>query len=169
MELPGTAYLYTMAILAMTFIGFSAIVMLLRQTLGRRLRVIDALIAHSYMEFGLILTLGAMLPPLLMFWDLSAAMVWRLSGGIVGLCLLVFGVTYPARRRAASHEPTPMYVRLNVGFVLLVSLTLLVTATGVLHERSGAAYLSALSGFMVFAIGSWLRVLNLILAQKSRS
>jgi hypothetical protein len=37
MELPGAPFLYTMGILGMTFIGFSAIVMLLRQTLGRKL------------------------------------------------------------------------------------------------------------------------------------
>src|SRR5438128_2336194 len=42
MESP-ISYLYTMAILGMTFIGFSAIVMLLRQTLGSHLRAFDAL------------------------------------------------------------------------------------------------------------------------------
>ena len=34
MELPGAPFLYTMGIIGMTFIGFSAIVMLLRQTSG---------------------------------------------------------------------------------------------------------------------------------------
>ena len=35
MELPGSAYLYTLATLAMTFAGFCAIVIVLRQTTGR--------------------------------------------------------------------------------------------------------------------------------------
>jgi hypothetical protein len=51
-------------------IGFSAIVMLLRQSLGRKLRPFDALFAHVYMEFGLIVSVGAMLPPLFALWNL---------------------------------------------------------------------------------------------------
>jgi hypothetical protein len=34
MELPNTVYLYTLAMLAMTFVGFTAIVMVVRQSLG---------------------------------------------------------------------------------------------------------------------------------------
>jgi hypothetical protein len=169
MELPGTtSFLYTMAILGMTFIGFSAIVMLLRQTLGRKLRPFDALFAHVYMEFGLIISVGAMLPPLLMFWGLSPSMVWGVSSGLVGMPLLLFGLTYPARRRAASGEPTPLYVRVNVSIVLLISLALLANATGVFHERSAAVFMSALTLFLTFAVGTWLRALNLILVKKTR-
>ena len=35
MELPGSAYLYTLATLSMTFAGFSAIAIVLRQTIGK--------------------------------------------------------------------------------------------------------------------------------------
>jgi hypothetical protein len=168
MELPGTAYLYTIAVLGMTFIGFSAIVMLLRQTLGRKLRPFDVLFAHVYMEFGLIISIGAMLPPLFLFWDLSPAMAWRASSGLLGIPLLLFGLTYPARRRAASGEPTPLYVRANVAFELLISLTFLLTATGALQERSAAVFLTTLTVFLTFAVGTWLRALNLILGKKSR-
>lgn len=34
MELPGSGYLYTMATLAMTFVGFCAIVLIFRQSMG---------------------------------------------------------------------------------------------------------------------------------------
>jgi hypothetical protein len=37
MELPGSAYLYTLATLAMTFAGFCAIVIVLRQTTGQHI------------------------------------------------------------------------------------------------------------------------------------
>ena len=167
MESP-ISYLYTMAILGMTFIGFSAIVMLLRQTLGSHLRAFDALFARVYMEFGLIVSVGAMLPPLLMFWELPPAAVWRVSSSLVGIPLLVFAVTYPARRRAASGEPTPRYVRVNLAIVLLISLTLLIAATGALRERSGRIFLTALTVFLAFAVGTWLRALNLILVPESR-
>ena len=39
MELPGSAYLYTLATLAMTFAGFCAIVIVLRQTTGKDISV----------------------------------------------------------------------------------------------------------------------------------
>ena len=163
MESPATSYLYTMAILGMSFMGFAAVVMLLRQTLGSHLRAFDTLFARVYMEFGLIATIGAMLPSLLMFWELPPAAVWRVSSSLLGISLLVFTVTYPARRRAASREPTPRYVRANLSILLMISLTFLLAATGVLHERSGRIFLTALTAFLTFAVGTWLRTLKLIL------
>ena len=168
MEMAEAGYLYTIAILGMTFIGFSAIVMLLRQAIGLKLRPFDALFAHVYMEFGLIISAGAMLPPLVRFWEASPQMAWQISSALVGVPLLLFGLTYPARRRAASGESTPMYVRVNVSFVLLVSLVLLANASGVVHGHSPALFLSALTAFMIFAVGTWLRALNLIMTKKSR-
>jgi len=168
MESQGTSYLYTMAILGMTFMGFSAIVMLLRQTVGGHLRPFDALFARIYMEFALIVSIGAMLPLLLTFWELPTATVWRLSSGLLGVRLLAIASRYPARRRAATGEPTPRYVRVNVGIIFLISLTLLITATGVLHERSGPAFLTALTAFLTFAVAAWLRALTLVLVPEAR-
>jgi hypothetical protein len=34
MDLPASAYLYTLAVMAMTLVGFTVIVMILRQSLG---------------------------------------------------------------------------------------------------------------------------------------
>jgi len=163
MDSPATSYLYTLAIISMTFTGFAAVVMLLRQTLRSQLRAFDALFARVYMEFGLIATIGAMLPPLLMFWELPPATVWRVSSSFLGIALLVFAVTYPSRRRAASREPTPRYVRANLSVLLMMSLALLLEAMGVLRDRSGRIFLTALTAFLTFAVGTWLRTLKLIL------
>ena len=167
MESPGTSYLYTMAILGMSFMGFAAIVMLLRQTLGSHLRAFDALFARIYMEFAVIVSMGAMLPPLLMFWELPIGTVWRLSSGLVGVPLLVIAGGYPARRRATTGEPTPRYVRVNVTIILLISLTLLIVATGMFHERSGPAFLAALTTFLTVVLVAWLRALSIILVAET--
>ena len=169
MEMAEAGYLYTIAILGMTFIGFSAIVMLLRQAIGLKLRPFDALFAHVYMEFGLIISVGAMLPPLVRFWEAGPSMVWQISSALVGVPLLLFGLTYPARRRAASGESTPLYVRINVSIVILISLAFLANACGLSQGRGAAVFLSALTAFMIFAVGSWLRALNLILLRKAQS
>jgi hypothetical protein len=163
MESPETAYLYTIALLGITFMGFAAIVMLLRQTLGGPLRAFDALFARVYMEFAVIVTIGAMLPPLLMLWDLPTGAVWRLSSAFVGIPLLWIALGYPARRRAATGEPTPRYVRVNVTILVLISLTFLIAAIGMLHERSGPAFLAALTAFLTSALVAWLRALSIIL------
>ncbi len=163
MESPGASYLYTLALLGMSFMGFAAIVMLLRQTLGGHLRAFDALFARVYMEFAVIVSMGAMLPPLLIFWELPTGAVWRLSSGLVGVPLLWIAVRYPARRRAVTGEPTTRYVRVNVTIILLISLTLLIAATGLLHERSGPAFVAALTAFLAFALVAWLRALSIIL------
>jgi hypothetical protein len=36
----------------------------------------------------------------------------------------------------------------------------------VLHERSGAVFLSALSVFLIFAVGAWLGALNVVVIPK---
>src|SRR5258708_6287575 len=162
MELPGTSYLYTVAMLGMTFVGFSVVVLLLRQTLGRKLRTFDALFAHVYMEFGLIVAV----PPLLMSWELLPALVWRVSGGLTGIPIILFAVTYPGRRRAVSGESTPLYVRLNVALALLIGLAFLTTAAGLFPERAEALFLSSLTAFLVFSVGTWLRALNLVVTPK---
>jgi hypothetical protein len=168
MELPGTAYLFTMAMLAMTFIGFSAIVMLLRQTLHGKLSRLDLMIAQSYMEFGLMISLGAMLPPLVSFWEVSPAIIWRVSSGLLAACALLFAFTYPARRRRASQEPTPLYVKINLSVVYFIGIIFLINASGAFHEQSGAVFLTDLTLFLAWAVHAWLRVLHLFLAQKSR-
>jgi hypothetical protein len=157
-----------MAIIAMTFIGFSAIVMLLRQTLHGKLSRLDLLIAQAYMEFGLMISVGAMLPPPLMFWELPPTMAWRGASGLLAIPILAFAATYPARRRRVSHQPTPLYVRINVSIVYLIGLIFLIVAAGALQERSAAVFLTALTAFLLFAVSAWLRVLNLILARRPR-
>jgi hypothetical protein len=163
MESPETSYLYTLSLLGITFIGFAAVIMLLRQTLGRDVRTFDVLFARVYMEFAVIVSMGAMIPPLLMLWDLSPGAVWRLSSGLVGIPVLGIGLSYPARRQATTGEPTPAYVRMNVTIILLIGLTLLIGATGILHERSGPAFLVALTAFLTFVLVAWLRALSNIL------
>jgi hypothetical protein len=142
--------------------------MLLRQTLHGKLSRLDLMIAQSYMEFGLMISLGAMLPPLLGFWELPPAIAWRVSSGLLAACVLVFAFTYPERRRKASHEPTPLYVKLNLSAVYFIGAIFLIVASGAFREHSGAVFLTDITLFMAFAVNAWLRVLHLFLAQKSR-
>ena len=157
MELPGAIYLYTLATLAMTFIGFSAIVMIVRQTLGHKLSRLDVLIARVYMGFGLMISASALLPPLLMTWKLSPPTIWHVSSGLACLPPLVYALTYPARRRAISGERAPFYVRLDTFIILLIGMSLMTNAAGATGERADAVYLTTLTVFLIFAVGIFLQ------------
>jgi hypothetical protein len=163
MEVTGTAYLYTIAAMGITFIGFSAIVMMLRQTSGRPMGRFDILIAHIYMEFGVVLSVGSLLPPLFSFWGLNPSTVWRVSSALVGMPIILISVTYPSRRRKAKPEPLPWYTILNIGITISIGLVFLCNACGIVQEQMPAIYLSAITALLVWAISSWLRALNIIL------
>jgi len=168
MEITGAAYLYTIAAIGITFIGFSAIVMMLRQTSGQSLERFDILIAHVYMEFGLIVTVGSLLPPLFSFWKLDPQTVWRLSSALVGVALLLFCLTYRRRRREALRESLPWYTKMNIAVIVLIGVIFVGNASGIVQERMPAIYLSAMTAFMTFAIASWLRALSIIFLEKSQ-
>jgi hypothetical protein len=53
------------ATLAVTFVGFSAFVIILRQTIGGKMSRLDVLTARIFIQLGFIVAAGAMVPALL--------------------------------------------------------------------------------------------------------
>jgi hypothetical protein len=107
MELPGSAYLYTLASLSMTFAGFCAIVIVLRQTTGKDISGFHVVLTRLYLESGLFSAAFCMLPPLLALCGLSATSVWRVSSAIIVIVLLCYGAAYPMRRKAYVTGQVP--------------------------------------------------------------
>jgi hypothetical protein len=56
-ELPGAIYLFNLSLLAVTFAVVSALVMLVRQTMGGRLTNFDVYLITSYVSFGFVIAL----------------------------------------------------------------------------------------------------------------
>ena len=54
---------------------------------------------------------------------------------------------------------------LRNGTVLVI--VLLVAATGILRDQTAAAFMSVLTAFLIFSVGTWLRALSLILVPRS--
>jgi hypothetical protein len=52
MELPGETYLFNLSLIAVTFTAVSALVMLLRQTMGGKLSNFDVYLITSLISFG---------------------------------------------------------------------------------------------------------------------
>ena len=107
MDLPGSAYLYTLATLSMTFAGFCAIVIVLRQTTGREVSGFHIVLMRLYLESGLWAAAFCMLPPLLAVCGVAERTAWRTSSAITAMVMIGYGATYPMRRRAMMAGPLP--------------------------------------------------------------
>jgi hydrogenase-4 membrane subunit HyfE len=139
MELPGSGYFYAMAALAMAFVGFTAIVVVLRQGTGKSLSPIHILFTHLFVELGLMATGFAMLAPTLAICGLPEDLVWRISSAIMLAVLVPWLVLYPFRRLAAAPQqglPLRWYVMTILGTVSVIALGLNVIGL-VIHPGPG--------------------------------
>ena len=142
------SYLNTLAALAVTFVGFSSLVIVLRQAMGGEMSKLDILITRTFIQVGFLVAAGAMLPGLLSLFHLEEPSVWRVSSAVTALPVVLFAVTYPARRNAASEVRTPFVIWIDVlvilGFVLLLGCN----ASGVLVPTGPGPYTAALTGVL---------------------
>jgi hypothetical protein len=165
MELPGAAFLYTLATLMVTFAGFSALLLMIRQAAGAQLSPLDRFLTRTVVGNLFVLTAGALLPPLLALYGLADAWIWRASAILFGLPYLAILVTFPHRRRAATGHPTPAFVKAT--FIGLGAASLLAMIAYVFADlgHSGAVYITALMlNFFTLAL-AFVIALEVILAQ----
>jgi len=160
MELPGSIYLYTLATVSIAFVGFSALLLVIRQTVGGHMSRYDAFFTLSFIQAGFIVVVGSLLPPLLALYALKEENAWRLASAIAGLLIAAFVVAFPLRRRRATGGgPAPGYVWALLAVQTLAALGLLLGAAGnplgppaasfagaltLMLAASGAAYVAAL-------------------------
>ena len=110
MELPNAAYLYTLALIAIGYVGFTAIVLILRQSLGGALSSLDALVARLFMVRGFVITYLSMAPMFLAGFELGPTKVWQISSAFAGLTLIVVHVGYQLLRARITGKPTPLHL-----------------------------------------------------------
>ena len=77
MEIEGATFLFTLAALMITFGGFSALLLGIRQAAGRRSSPIDRYLVKTLLTQIFVLTAGSLLPPLLALYGISETWVWR--------------------------------------------------------------------------------------------
>ena len=163
MELPGTVYLFTLAALAVTFVGFSTLVVILRQTLGGTLSKLDILITRIFIQLGFIVAAGALLPPLFFLLGWQPAIIWRVASLIAAVPSFLFAVTYPMRRRGAVDVPTPIIVWIDVAILLAASLVLAWNGVGPGVVPGAGLYAAGLTGVFFLSGWSYLQAINVLL------
>jgi hypothetical protein len=165
MEVKGAAFLYTLATLMITFAGFSALLLSIRQTLGAGLSVLDKFIVKTILVHFFILTGGALLPPLLGLWEVSEAWLWRVAALCFAVPMLALLMTYSHRRRKAVGTAPP-----RVGFAVFVVVGIAAIAAMLVYVLGGfeyqpAAYITGLTiNFFTTAFG-FVTALDVILQQ----
>lgn len=147
----ASGYLYAVAAAGMSFAGLSVLTMILRQMLGGQMTRFDTFVARSWIQLGFLVTLGAILPPLLTLLELPAPMAWRISSGVMAIMLGGFALTFPRRRLATKPTPLPMPVITYVAALDIIALVLAANAAMVPVEHLSGAYAAAVTAILVDA------------------
>jgi hypothetical protein len=166
MDLPGASYLYTLATLSVTFVGFSALVIVLRQTFGGELSKLDILITRIFIQLGFMVAACAMLPPLLVLCLVPQPVIWRICSLCTAVPSFLFAVTYPARRRAANGgAETPLAIWIDVFLLVFAALVLLANGLAIGLTPAYGPYAGALTGILFISGWAYLQALNTLLGQ----
>lgn len=164
MELEGTGLLLTLAGLMVTFAGFSALLMSVRQSIGARLSRLDQLLAKTLVTHLFLLTAGAILPPLLALYAVPEPWIWKVAAPLYAVPLLIFLFTYPRRRRKIAGPLRPI---LFAVYIVFNSAALIAT---VIYVWSGLpfeapAYITGLLVSLCTLAFSFVAALEVILRQ----
>jgi hypothetical protein len=82
-ELSGASYLYTLATVSITFVGFSVFFILIRQALGQTMSEFDIFLTRNFLQLGFTVAVCALLAPLLSLLEvLGNAFGWPLAPGV---------------------------------------------------------------------------------------
>ena len=128
MELPGETYLFNLSLVAVTFTAVSALVMLLRQTMGGKLSNFDVYLITSFISFGFAIAISALLPPLVTFFELGATALWAVSSGLAAIIMGSTVAINIRRRHVVAQDPMSWSVRSSFFANSLSTVILLVNA-----------------------------------------
>jgi hypothetical protein len=121
-----------------TFAGFSALLLGLRQAAGAKLSLLDRYLARTVMSYIFVLTAGALLPSLFALYDVPEKWIWQGSAVLFALPMLSLQVTYPRRRRKVVGQGPPPAI-----FAVLVVLGSAVTLAMLGYILAGLQYSAA--------------------------
>jgi hypothetical protein len=138
-------YLYRLAALSLSFVGFSAVVVTLRGALGGKLSDRHLRLVRLYIEGGLMVTALALVPTLLNLLHVRDAIIWPLSsaaaGSIFGLVLLI----QFRRRRSVEPGGFPAWVIITYVLSILVVAGLWLNVAGYPFAPNAGPYAVALT------------------------
>jgi hypothetical protein len=157
MELPGSNYLLTLAVISITFVAFSTIVVVFREAQGAVLLEYDIVILRMFVVSGLEVTVFSLIPPLLGLFEITPLWVWRVSSLAFALVMIWRGIYF--RRRQSSFERRRTIDILFTIYSIAI-LGLLINALGLFFEPNVAPYALAATWLLVNAIIAFILALE---------
>ena len=149
MELPGANYLLTLAAISITFVGFSTVAVVFRQSQGAGLTEYEIVLLRLFLVSGLMVTVFSLIPPLLGLFDIPPSSVWRVSSLAFAVVLIWRGI-YFARRQFRVQRT--LLIDVLYGVYLLALIGLLINALGIFFEPNVGLYALAATWLLVNAI-----------------
>lgn len=168
MEPSGSTYLYALAAISVTFVGFSALLVLFRQARGEGMTRYESYFLLSFIQPGFIVTGGSLLPSVLALYGLPAPTVWRFSSIIIAIPILLFVATLPGRRRAATSAPMPPYVLVLSLAQLLIAAYLASSAAGAPVPAGVGPYAAAMTALLFTTAIAYVIALSVAFAEPSK-
>jgi hypothetical protein len=129
MELPGETFLFNLSLLAITFSAVSALVTLLRQTMGGKLSKFDVYLVNAFVQQGFALAIAAIIPPLIAQFEFSPPVLWTIAST---LAALIFGWRTAQslwERMSIIKVPMPLMLKLQFSVDGLAVVLFLLNAT----------------------------------------
>ncbi len=163
MATAAATYLYALAALSVSFVGFSTLLIVFRQSAGGRLTHYDSYFVLSFMQAGFIVSAGALVPMLLILFGVPEAVALRAASAITAIPIALFVATVPGRRRAATGVPVPAFVRILLALQALAGASLLLSALGTPPVPRVGLYAAALTTMLVTSGIAFLLALHVML------
>lgn len=138
-------YLIRLASLALSFVGFSTIVVTLRGALGGQLSERHVRLVRLYIEGGFLVTALALAPMMLDMLGVARTLTWPLSSAIAAVIFTLMLVTQFRRRRAVEPGPFPTWVVVVYVVSVIVVARLWLNVAGWPQAPGGGAYAFALT------------------------
>jgi hypothetical protein len=138
-------YLFRLAALSLSFVGFSAIVVTVRGALGGELSDRHLRLVRLYIEGGLLVTALALVPTLLSLLHVPDTVIWRLSSAAAGSIFAFVLLIQFRRRRAIESGRFPPWVVVIYALSIVAVAGLWFNVAGIRFPPSVGPYAVALT------------------------
>jgi hypothetical protein len=145
MELPGASYFYTLAQVGITFSGFAALLVAVRQMRGSGMGPFHLWVARSYVQSGMVTAVNALLAPLIFSLGVEERATWQITSAFVAVQSIVLISLVPRQWHLATGRPMQLRVKVHMSLGILINIALLLNAIGWPYPPMGGVVMLAIS------------------------